>query len=474
MASNWREWVVDRFGLEPIKSKVLDRRVAKGRWYFGDGAALGLLLLTQVVTGGFMMLTYSPSPDAAYASVQYITHEQRTGWFIRGLHYWSAGLMVVMLFFHFLRQILHGGYKAPREGTWLIGVLLFWCVIAMAFTGYLLRWDERAIYAIRVSLHMFHNVPWIGQWLVIFIQGGPELGAMTLTRFYAVHVFFIPLLMFMLVGVHLYLVIHHGVTTVGERKQPVKTGEKQQEIYEQEKKDPELGETFYPGTAVRSGGMAFAVFAVAVLLALWLGPRELDPEASLVTVAEPAEEWWFWWYSGLIALLPPWVAPWFYVVFPLLLFVGMLLLPFVDRSPRRGFRNRPIWTIVALLTVVALVYLSDYRRRSPFTGWPVDEPPPVPAEMMLEPDAERGRILFAQFGCNTCHSVAGHGRQVAIDLARTERRLGREELRQYVLNPPEGIPMPSYARQIEAGVMSEEELERIVDFVLVVQAFPRR
>jgi ubiquinol-cytochrome c reductase cytochrome b subunit len=175
MRGKWRAWVADRFGLAPVRENFLKRRVPRDPWYFGDGATLLLLLMVQVVTGAVLALSYTPTPDAAYASVEQITDGQPFGRFLRGLHYWSAGLMVIMLFFHLFRQVLVGGYKFPREGTWLIGVGLFFAVLVMAFTGYVLRWDERAVHAVRVVLHMFYQVPVIGEALVYFVQGGPAI-----------------------------------------------------------------------------------------------------------------------------------------------------------------------------------------------------------------------------------------------------------------------------------------------------------
>jgi mono/diheme cytochrome c family protein len=122
-----------------------------------------------------------------------------------------------------------------------------------------------------------------------------------------------------------------------------------------------------------------------------------------------------------------------------------------------------------MLSVIALFYLSDLRRRSPWTGWPDPEPPPVPEGVELTPDAEAGRQLFAQFGCNSCHPVAGHGRQFAIDLAWAGGALSLEEIREFVLSPPEGIAMPSYE-----GRLTQAQLELITEYVHVAQTFPRK
>jgi ubiquinol-cytochrome c reductase cytochrome b subunit len=463
-----RRSLVERFGLGLMWDHVLERRVAKTSWFQGDGAALATLLGVQILTGITMALTYSNSVDHAYESVRYITHEQPLGWLVRALHYWSAGIMVVMLLFHSFRQLLIGGYKLPREGTWTIGVFLFFLVLTMSFTGYVLRWDERAVYAARVSLNMFHNVPWIGDDLVRLVQGGPGLGATTLTRFHGVHVLLVPFLLVGLVGWHLYLVVINGVTSLAERERRPATLEEQQEVYKQAAYSEEEGECFYPGTALKSIAFGLVVFSFAFMLALVLGPQDLYPEANLVERSFPIEEWWFWWYSSLIALLPSAVAPVFVWAFPLLLFTAMLLLPLIDRSPNRGIRQRQGWAVLVGVIVVGILVLSGLRLRSPWTGWPEPEPPPLPAGAVMTQEIQAGHRLFAVFGCNSCHAVAAHGRAVGPDLARIERRYSRTELRNYILAPPPEVPMPSYR-----GRMTEEELAQIVEFVLAAQTFPR-
>ncbi len=468
MLGKWRAWISDRFGLGPIWHHVLHRRVARSPWYFGDGASLAFLLVVLVVTGVAMTVTYSPSPDTAYDSVQHITHAQMLGWFVRGLHYWSAGMMVVMLWFHLFRQLLVGGYKSPREGTWLIGVALFFAVGLMAYTGYLLRWDQRAIAGLRVMLHVLSRVPYIGEGLVYFVQGGEEIGVRTLSRLYSVHAIITPLLIAALVAYHLYLIILHGTTSREERRRPVQSGQEQKELYEAQAHSPSEGEWFYPTTMAHSGLMGLVVFLIALTLTLTVGPPELMAEGDAVQRTLPAEEWWYWWLSALIALLPPWIAPWFVVVFPIALLVVLVLLPFIDRKPYRGMRHRPVMVSIVVIGVAALLYLTDLRRRSPWTAWPDPIPPPVPENVELSPGAERGRLLFAIYGCNSCHAIAGHGRHVGSDLAQLEHRYSRQEMRRYILAPPEGVPMPSYA-----GRFTEAELDHLLDFVHAAQTFPR-
>jgi ubiquinol-cytochrome c reductase cytochrome b subunit len=463
-----RRGLTERFGLGLLWEHVLARRVAKTSWFQGDGAALLTLLAGQILTGATLALTYSNSVDHAYESVRYITYGQPAGALVRAIHYWSAGGMVVMLLFHFFRQLMVGGYKLPREGTWTIGVLLFFLVFIMSFTGYVLRWDERAVYAARVSLNMFHFVPWLGDGLVLLVQGGPELGATTLTRFHAIHVILVPLLLIGLATMHLYLVILHGVTSLAEREKQPATLEQQRVIYRRAADSEEEGECFYPKTALKSALFGLVVFGAVFTLALLAGPRELYPEANLVERSMPIEEWWFWWYSAAIALLPRGLAQVFVVAFPLLLCMAMLLLPLIDRSPSRGIRRRRAWTALVVIMAIGLLVLSGLRLRSPWTGWPDPDPPPLPAGVEITPEIRAGHRLFAIYGCNSCHAVGGRGREVGPDLARIEKRLSRSELRNYILASPPEVPMPSYR-----GRMAEAELAQVVEFVLAAQTFPR-
>jgi ubiquinol-cytochrome c reductase cytochrome b subunit len=462
-----RKHAPDRIGYTPFKETVLERRVPKTPWYQGDGATLTTLLMIQVVTGVTMTLYYTNAAEHAYDSVQYITNHLTLGWLVRGIHYWTAGIMVVMMVIHVLRHLVEGGYKAPREGTWLVGVFQFWLVLTMSFTGYVLRWDERAVYAARVSLNMFYKVPLIGEYLVLIVQGGPQLGSTTLTRFFSVHIWIVPLFLLGLVGLHLALVVYHGVTSKAEQKASVTTAKEQKKVYKAASESEEKGEWFHPQTMFLTGSMAFVIFTIIFVLALVVGPREMFPEGNLVERSFPKEEWWFWWYSSAIALLPPSLSPTFLVGFPLLLFVGMLLLPLLDRGPNRGLRKRPFWTVFVIVCVVGLLYLSDLRTRSPWTGWPDSEPPATPPGFVLSEKSEMGRQRFAEYGCNSCHAVSAQGRQFAPDLARIQP-LSQQWLRDFVLAPPPDVAMPAYKNHI-----TEEALDQVVDFVLVAQTFPR-
>jgi ubiquinol-cytochrome c reductase cytochrome b subunit len=463
-------WIVDRFGLGPIWDHVLDRNVPKDPWYHGDGMALLVLLSVLVITGALLAMGYSPAVDEAYHSVEYITHQQTLGWLVRGLHYWSGGLMVVMLFLHFCRQLLNGGYKSPREGTWLVGVLLLFIVLTTSLLGYVLRWDQRGYYGLKVLLFAVQSVPVVGEQLVLLLQGGAEVTSLTLSRVFALHVVILPMLLLGLVGYHVYLVILHGTTTLAERKEPIETVEEQRELYHEQAEHPVKGEVFFPTAMIKISPWSIVAIVAVVGLALTYGPRALmEPAGSVSTEEFVGEEWWFAWYSALVALLSPWIAPTFQWLFPLAVFIGLILLPFVDRSPLRGWKSRPIATAFVVLIVLAVLGLSWLRYQSPWTARPAATMPEIPAGFELAHEAEQGRRLFAERGCASCHSVAGSGgAKVGSDLARLDAIYSQAELRQYILQPPAGVAMPSYA-----GRISEHELERLVAFVLVAQTFPR-
>jgi ubiquinol-cytochrome c reductase cytochrome b subunit len=467
--SQMLRWVVDRFGLGPIWDKVLDRQVPKDPWYHGDGMALLMLLTVLVVTGVVLSMGYCPALDEAYRSVEHITNGQLFGRFVRGLHYWSAGLMVVMLFMHFCRQLLLGGYKAPREATWLIGVLLLFIVLTTSLLGYVLRWDERGLYGLRVALTTLEHVPYLGDRLVLLVQGGDEISSLTLARVFAMHVILLPLLLMLLVSYHVYLVILHGTTTVGERKEPIETVEEQRELYQEQAEHPVKGEVFFPTAVIKISPWSIVAFTLAVTLTLAVGPRELMKPANVAAQSEAREEWWFAWYSGLVALLPPAVAPTFQWLFPVAVFLFLILLPLLDRSPHRGWRKRPIAGTLVVLMVLAILGLSWLRYQSPWTAGRTAEPPAVPQGVVLDEVAEQGRMIFPKFGCTSCHAVAGSGpARVGSDLARMEHLYSQTELRQYILHPPAGVAMPSYEGRLE-----DEDLDRLVAFVLVAQTFRR-
>jgi quinol-cytochrome oxidoreductase complex cytochrome b subunit len=132
------------------------------------------------------------------------------GWLIRGLHHWGSSLMVIVVFIHMLRVFVTASFKYPRELTWLIGVGLLLATLGMGFTGYLLPWHQMAYWATTVGTQIAGTVPFLGEFILKSLRGGPDLSALTLQRFFAAHIWMLPAALAGLIGVHLYLIIKHG------------------------------------------------------------------------------------------------------------------------------------------------------------------------------------------------------------------------------------------------------------------------
>ncbi|MFZ0532648.1 MAG: cytochrome b N-terminal domain-containing protein [Anaerolineales bacterium] len=207
-------WIDERLGLKTIYDTVLDRKVPKVNWWFTLGSASLFLFLLQGITGIMLTIYYVPSPDHAYDSIQYIMTGVSFGWLIRGIHHWGASLMVLIVFFHMLRTYFFGAYKYPREFTWVTGVLLLLLTLGMGFTGYLLPWNQRAYWATTVATSIAGTVPFIGNFINQVLRGGSDLSAVTLARFFSVHIWWFPAMIAGLIGVHLYMVIRLGISSV--------------------------------------------------------------------------------------------------------------------------------------------------------------------------------------------------------------------------------------------------------------------
>ena len=217
MATRFSNWLDARTGWRNIWDGIFLRKVPKVNWLYTLGSASLFIVVNQIVTGILLTIYYVPTPDHAYDSVQYITTQVALGWLIRGLHHWGASAMVVVVFLHMLRVIFLGSYKFPREVTWFSGVVLFLVVIGFGFTGYLLPWDQKAYWATTVGTQIAGTPPLIGDLALRILRGGEGLTAMTLARFFGIHIWVLPAILLGLVGLHVYLVIKHGISTTPKR-----------------------------------------------------------------------------------------------------------------------------------------------------------------------------------------------------------------------------------------------------------------
>jgi len=217
MTTKINQWLDERTSWRKVWETIFLRKIPKVNWFYTLGSASLFVAVNQAITGILLTIYYVPTPDHAYDSVQYITTQVPLGWLIRGLHHWGASAMIILVILHMLRVILFGAYKYPREVTWFTGVILLLVVIGFGFTGYLLPWDQKAFWATTVGTRIAGTPPLIGDYLLRIIRGGSEISAVTLVRFFGTHVWVLPSVLLMLIGVHLYLVIRNGISAVPKR-----------------------------------------------------------------------------------------------------------------------------------------------------------------------------------------------------------------------------------------------------------------
>lgn len=219
MTTRIGNWLDERVGWRQVWAAIFLRKIPKVNWLFTLGSASLFVSVNQAITGILLTIYYVPTPDHAYDSVQYISTQVPAGWLIRGLHHWGASVMVILVFLHMLRVIYYGSYKFPREVTWTTGVFLLLIVIGFGFTGYLLPWDQKAYWATTVGTRIAGTPPLIGDWILRVVRGGDELSAVTLARFFGVHIWVLPATLLLLLTIHMYLVIRLGISAPPKREE---------------------------------------------------------------------------------------------------------------------------------------------------------------------------------------------------------------------------------------------------------------
>jgi len=212
------DWLDSRFPFTETVDEALTQRVPNyaNAFYYCFGGMVFILIAFQLITGIFLSFYYVPdaagSPAPSYTSVNAIMNTVYLGWLVRGVHFWSANLLVVMIVLHMARVFWTGSYRAPRELNWMVGVIMLLIVLAFSLTGYLLPWDTKAYWATSVTIKIAASAPLLGPLTESVLQGGPTLGPNTLQRFFTVHVFVLPALIVLLMYVHFRLIRKHGIS----------------------------------------------------------------------------------------------------------------------------------------------------------------------------------------------------------------------------------------------------------------------
>lgn len=214
------QWIDDRIDITPMWRDVADHEVPEhvnpahhfSAFIYCFGGLTFFVVVIQILSGMFLSMHYVPDIVNAHASVKYLQDELAMGAIVRGMHHWGASVSIVMLFLHTLRVFFTGSYKNPRELNWVVGMLIFFVMLGLGFTGYLLPWDNKAYFATKVGVQIAASVPYLGQYIAIFLQGGDVVGAQTLTTFFALHVFFLPAALLGLLGAHFILIRRQGIS----------------------------------------------------------------------------------------------------------------------------------------------------------------------------------------------------------------------------------------------------------------------
>ena len=264
-------WFEDRLGLgKPIiDAAEHDVPASTASWWYVFGSAATVLLVLQVVTGVLLGLVYSPSAGQAWASLEFLDHSVRLGWFLRALHGWGSDFMIAIVLIHLAQVFLFGAYKFPRELTWIVGVFLLLLTLGMAFTGQVLRFDQDAYWGLGIGASILSRVPWIGGSLVNLMLGGPIIAGPTLTRFFALHVFIIPGVLLALVGLHLWMVLRLGIN---EWPMPGRIVSKTTYARDYQKLTKDTGIAFVPDAAWKDAIFAAAILLAVMACALYFGP----------------------------------------------------------------------------------------------------------------------------------------------------------------------------------------------------------
>ncbi len=456
MIKRFFAWLDDRSGLLTSARHALEHPVPpRTGWWYVFGSATLLAFVLQVITGIALASAYVPSSGQAYDSLRFISEQALLGRFLRGMHYFGASAMVLLIGIHVSRTYLMAAYKFPRELNWLSGAVLLLLTLALAFTGQLLRWDQNAVWSVIVGAAQAGRMPVVGRDMARFILAGDTIGGATLSRFFAFHVFFIPALVFLLIALHLALVLRHGISErprAGEPVDPATYRSQYDALLRRE------GVPFWPDAAWRDVVFGACMVATVVLLAIIVGPPELGrpPDPSILQ-ADPRPDWYLLWYFAVLALAPAHLENVIIVLAPLLFGAILLLLPIFNKG-ERSVRRRP-WA--GLLVVFIWTTIVSFWYAAQRADWSPDfAAKPLAAAVIRSSDSTvvEGARLFHEKGCEFCHAIEGSGGERGPDLSQVSSRMSPVQLEARITN---GSPnMPAYARSL-----TPEEVRTIVAFL---------
>jgi ubiquinol-cytochrome c reductase cytochrome b subunit len=415
-------WLDERTGIDAILHETLDEPIPGGaNWAYIFGSGLLFLFVSQVITGVFLALYYVPSADHAHTVVSYIVKEVTSGSFIRSIHAYGSSGIIILLLLHIGQTILYGSYKGRRELLWLSGCILLALMLGMAFTGYLLPWDEKAYFATAVGTNLIAEVPFLGPILQKLVRGGDQMGTLTLSRFFVLHVFVLPAMLIGFIAAHVFFFRKAGAAG------PIK----------EDPVHPKLPAVpFYPRQVVMDALFAIVLIGILAVIAKTI-PMDLGPAANPAdTHFLPRPEWY---YRPAFQWLKYLSGRWSFIggiLLPALLALIFAAAPFLDRRLERRPWRRPISVGAFLLFLIGYTslgiasYRDDYRdpamaaqmhqqdadskafMAQPFV--PEVAAGSVPASLVsADPKVLKGQALFQANSCNSCHGDGGTGTAAA-------------------------------------------------------------
>ena len=344
------DWLDVRYHTSTLSQALLHVEIPQtARTYYLGGITM-FFFMVQVITGMLLLVYYQPTPDAAYPSILFIMNGVNFGWLIRSVHSWGANLMILFCVLHLVRVFFQGAYKRPREITWGVGFVLLLLTLAFGFTGYLLPWDQRAYWATTVGTEIAGAIPVIGQPVSVFLRGGTDITARTLSRFFGVHVLVLPLSVILMLVVHLTMVHQQGLAD------PKRKRVEDDPIFETSgttKKERKLL-PFFPNYMLDEFIAWYVMLAALIVLASLFPAGLAAPADPLRTPAHTKPEWYFLFLYQALKYVPRIIG----VALPLIAGLVVFLLPFLDRNPYIAARRRPIVIVAGLVSIAGVIILT--------------------------------------------------------------------------------------------------------------------
>src|SRR5438128_8602209 len=443
------EWFDHRLQLAAPIREAAEHAVPRNTasWWYVFGSAALVVFLLQLATGILLALVYVPSAGQAWNSLNVLNHQLTLGWFLRAMHGWGSNFMVAIVLIHMVQVFLFGAYKFPRELTWIIGVFLLLMTLGMAFSGQVLRFDQDAYWGLGIGASIASRVPILGPAIVKLMLGGPIIAGATLSRFFALHVFVIPGLLIAFVGLHVLMVLKLGINEWPMPGRIVKRATYESEYHALTKKD---GAPFFPYAVWKDLFFAAFVILAVAACALYFGPfgPTGKPDPTIIQTV-PKPDYFFLWLYALLSLLPPSLETPALLIGPVVVILGLLLLPFLSGEGEKSWKRRPIAVMTVMLIAITLgtfTHLAGYAPWSPhMSAWSGDA---VPEQLLRGATAleRQGALGFQVKHCRNCHSLGDVGGQRGPTLDSVAVRLTQAQLIRQVIRG--GGNMPAYGKHL--------------------------